>query len=100
MNTVKLTSFSKPDYVSQALEGTWGIDGYPNVYFTLVKGLCFVNAAGPCSFDGVLPENAFAWHLKIFDDSGLNRVVPVRDSRLSFSLEEGETAEGSFRVKA
>ena len=59
----------------------------------------FVNAAGPLTINEKLPENAFDWHLMVLSDSGV-RTVPVHDSNLSFTLAAGETAQGSFRMKA
>lgn len=99
IKTVAISPFSAPDYVAQALEGTYGLDGRKNIYFTCIKGLVFVNAAGPLTIDEKLPENAFDWHLLVLSDSGV-RTVPVRGSRISFTLSEGETAQGSFRIKA
>lgn len=96
---IDITSFSAPDYVAQALEGSYGIDGRKNLYFTAIKGVVFVNAAGPLSLDERLPENAFDWHLLVMSDSGV-RTVPVRNSHLTVTLAEGETAQGSFRIKA
>lgn len=99
IKTIDITAFSAPDYVAQALEGSYGIDGRKNIYFTAMKGLVFVNAVGPLEFDEKLPENAFDWHLLVMSDSGI-RTVPVHDSKLSFTLAAGETAQGSFRMKA
>ena len=99
IKTVDITHFSAPDYVAQALEGSYGLDGRKGIYFTALKGLVFVNAVGPLTVDEKLPENAFDWHLMVLSDSGV-RTVPVRDSHLSFTLAAGETAQGSFRMKA
>lgn len=99
IKTVDITHFSAPDYVAQALEGSYGLDGRKGIYFTALKGLVFVNAVGPLTIDEKLPENAFDWHLMVLSDSGV-RTVPVRDSHLSFTLAAGETAQGSFRMKA
>lgn len=99
INTVNITQFSAPDYVAQALEGSYGLDGRKNIYFTCVKDVVFVNAVGPLDFDEKLPENAFAWHLMVLSDSG-SRTVRCEDSHLTFSLADGETAQGSFRLKA
>ena len=99
IKTVDITQFSSPGYVSQALEGSYGLDGRKNIYFTCIKGLVFVNACGPLSFDEKLPQNAFPWHLAVYSDSGV-RTVRVEGSRLAFELSEGETAQGSFRIKA
>lgn len=99
IKTVDITHFSAPDYVAQALEGSYGLDGRKGIYFTALKGLVFVNAVGPLTVDEKLPENAFDWHLMVLSDSGV-RTVPVHDSHLSFTLAAGETAQGSFRMKA
>ena len=99
IKTVDITHFSAPDYVAQALEGSYGLDGRKGIYLTALKGLVFVNAVGPLTVDEKLPENAFDWHLMVLSDSGV-RTVPVRDSHLSFTLAAGETAQGSFRMKA
>lgn len=99
IKTVDITHFSAPDYVAQALEGSYGLDGRKGIYFTALKGLVFVNAVGPLTIDEKLPENAFDWHLMVLSDSGV-RTVPVHDSNLSFTLAAGETAQGSFRMKA
>jgi hypothetical protein len=99
IKTIDITHFSAPDYVAQALEGSYGLDGRKNMYFTCLKSLCFVNAVGPITVDEKIPENAFDWHLLVMSDSGV-RTVPVRNSHLTFTLAEGETATGSFRLKA
>ena len=99
IKTIDITSFSDADYVAQALEGSYGWDGRKNMYFTCLKSLCFVNAVGPLTVDEKLPENAFDWHLIVMSDDGV-RTVPVRNSHLTFTLAEGETAQGSFRLKA
>lgn len=99
IKTIDITHFSSPDYVAQALEGSYGLDGRKNIYFTAVKGVVTVNATGPLSFDEKLPENAFDWHLLVMSDQGV-RTVPVRNSHLTVTLSEGETATGSFRLKA
>lgn len=99
IKTIDITSFSDADYVAQALEGSYGWDGRKNLYFTCLKSLCFVNAVGPLTVDEKLPENAFDWHLLVMSDDGV-RTVPVRNSHLTFTLAEGETAQGSFRLKA
>ena len=99
IKTIDIGAFSAPDYVAQALEGSYGWDGRKNIYFTCLKSLCFVNACGPLEFDEKLPENAFDWHLLVMGDNGV-RTVPVRDSRLTFTLSEDETATGSFRLRA
>jgi hypothetical protein len=96
---VEISHLSTPDYVAQALEGSYGLDGRKNIYFTGVKGLVFVNAVGPLSIDEKLPQNAFDWHLVVCSDTGV-RTVPVRNSQLTFTLAEGETAQGSFRIRA
>lgn len=98
IKTVDITSFSAKDYVFQALEGSYGLDGRKGIYFTCIKGLVFVNAVGPLTFDEDIPQNVFAWHLLVMSDSGV-RTVPVHDSHLTFTLAEGETATGSFRIK-
>ena len=99
IKTIDITHFSAPDYVAQALEGSYGLDGRKGIYFTCIKSLVFVTAAGPLSFDEKLPENAMPWHLCIYSDNGM-RTVPVRDSHLTFTLAEDETAQGFFRIKA
>jgi hypothetical protein len=99
IKTVDICNFSAPDYVAQALEGSYGWEGRKNIYFTCLKSVCFVNACGPLDFDEKLPENAFDWHLIVCSDSG-TRTVPVHNSRLTFTLADGETAQGSFRIKA
>lgn len=99
IKTVNISAFSAPDYVAQALEGTYGLDGRKNIYFTCIKDVVFVNAAGPLTFDEKLPENAFPWHLMVLSDTGL-RTVRCDNSRLTFTLAENETAQGSFRLKA
>jgi len=99
IKTIDITHFSAPDYVAQALEGSYGLDGRKGIYFTCVKGLVFVNAVGPLSIDEKLPENAFDWHLLVLSDGGV-RTVRVSGSHLSFTLADGETAQGSFRIKA
>lgn len=99
IKTVGITQFSAPDYVAQALEGSYGLDGRKNIYFTCIKDLVFVNATGPLDVDETLPENAFAWHLLVLSDSGV-RTVRCDNSHLTFSLADGETAQGSFRLKA
>lgn len=99
IKTIDITSFSDADYVAQALEGSYGWDGRKGMYFTCLKSLCFVNAVGPLTVDEKLPENAFDWHLLVMSDDGV-RTVPVRNSQLTFTLAEGETARGSFRLKA
>lgn len=99
IKTVGITQFSAPDYVAQALEGSYGLDGRKNIYFTCIKDLVFVNATGPIDFDETLPENAFAWHLLVLSDNG-TRTVRCDNSHLTFSLADGETAQGSFRLKA
>lgn len=99
IKTVNISSFSAPDYVAQALEGTYGLDGRKNIYFTCIKDVVFVNAAGPLTFDEKLPENAFPWHLMVLSDTGV-RTVRCDNSRLTFTLAENETAQGSFRLKA
>lgn len=96
---VNITQFSAPDYVAKALEGTYCLDGRKNIYLTCIKGVCFVNANGPLTFDEKLPVSAFPWHLIVCSDSGI-RTVRCDDSYLRFTLDEGETAFGSFRVKA
>ena len=98
IKTIEITHFTSPDYVAQALEGSYGLDGRKGIYFTCIKSLVFVNATGPLSFDEKLPENAMPWHLCVCSDSGV-RTVPVRDSHLTFELADGETANGSFRIK-
>lgn len=99
IKTVDITHFSAPDYVAQALEGSYGLDGRKNLYFTCMKNVVFVNAVGPLTVDEKLPENVFDWHLLVMSDSGV-RTVRVSGSRLSFTLADGETAQGSFRIKA
>lgn len=99
IKTVNISAFSAPDYVATALEGSYGLDGRENIYFTCVKGLVFVNAAGPLHFDEDLPTNLFPWHLVIYDGSN-SRQVYVSNSHLTFDLAEGETARGSFRIRA
>lgn len=99
IKTVDITHFSAPDYVAQALEGAYGLDGRKNIYFTCLKNLVFVNAVGPLTINEKLPENAFDWHLMVLSDSGV-RTVPVHNSQLSFTLADGETAQGSFRIRA
>lgn len=96
---VDITPFSQSGYVAQALEGSYGLDGRENIYFTCIKGVVFVNAAGPLTFDEDLPTNAFPWHLTIFDGTSIRQVY-VNNSHLTFTLAEGETASGSFRIKA
>ena len=98
IKTIDICSFSAPDYVATALEGSYGWEGRKNIYFTCLKSVCFVNACGPLTFDEKLPENALPWHLVVLSDNGV-RTVPVRNSRLTFTLSEGETAQGSFRIK-
>lgn len=99
IRTVNISHLSSPDYVAQALEGTYGLDGREGIYFTCVKNVVFVNAAGPLKFDEVLPQNSLPWHLIVCSDSGV-RTVKVNNSHLSFTLNEGETAQGMFRIKA
>lgn len=99
IRTIDISGFSAPDYVATALEGSYGLDGRKGIYFTCLKGLVFVNAVGPLSIDEKLPENAFDWHLLVLSDSGV-RTVRVHDSKLTFTLADGETAQGSFRMKA
>ena len=99
IKTVDINGFSQSDYVATALEGSYGLDGRKNFYITCLKGLCFVNAVGPLTIDEKLPENMFDWHLIVCTDTGI-RTVAVRNSHLSFTLAEGETAHGSFRLKA
>lgn len=99
IKTVDITSFSAPDYVAQALEGSYGLDGRENIYFTCIKNVVFVHAQGPVSIDEDLPQNALAWHLLVMSNSGV-RTVPCTDSHLTFTLAEGETAFGSFRIRA
>ena len=99
IKTVGITQFSAPDYVAQALEGSYGLDGRKNIYFTCIKDLVFVNATGPIDFDETLPENAFAWHLLVLSDNG-TRTVRCDNSHLTFTLADGETAQGSYRLKA
>lgn len=99
IKTIDISSFSAPDYVSQALEGSYGIDGREHIFFTCMKGLCFVNAAGPLTFDEDLPTNLFPWHLVIYNGTSFRQVY-VNNSHLTFTLAEGETASGSFRIKA
>jgi len=99
IKTVGITQFSASDYVAQALEGSYGLDGRKNIYFTCLKDVVFVNAVGPLSFDEKLPENAFAWHLLVLSDTGV-RTVRCDNSHLTFTLADGETAQGSFRLKA
>lgn len=94
---VDITQFSQPDYVAQALEGSYGWEGKENIYFTCLKSIVFVNAQGPLKIDEDLPQNAMDWHLLVMSDNGV-RTVPVRNSHLAFELSEGETATGSFRV--
>ena len=99
IKTVNISAFSAPDYVAQALEGTYGLDGRKNIYFTCIKDVVFVNAAGPLTFDEKLPENALPWHLMVLSDNGV-RTVRCNNSHLTFTLAENETAQGSFRLKA
>lgn len=99
IKTIDISAFSQPDYVSTALEGSYGLDGRENIYFTCLKGLVFVNAAGPLHIDEDLPTNSFPWHLEIFDGTD-TRQVYVSNSHLTFDLAEGETARGSFRIRA
>lgn len=99
IRTVNITKFSAPDYVAQALEGTYGLDGRKNIYLTCIKNVMFINASGPLTIDEKLPENAFPWHLIVCSDSGV-RTVRCDNSYLKFTLDEGETAFGSFRLKA
>lgn len=99
VKTIDISAFSAPDYVAQALEGSYGWEGKKGIYFTCMKSLCFVNAAGPLVYDEPVPQSAFDWHLLVMGDNGV-RTVPVRNSRLTFTLAEGETAQGSFRIKA
>jgi len=99
IKTIDINSFSAQDYVSQALEGSYGLDGRENIYFTAIKGVVFVHAQGPVSIDEDLPQNALAWHLLVMSNSGV-RTVPCTNSHLTFTLAEGETAFGSFRIKA
>lgn len=99
IKTIDITHFSAPDYVAQALEGSYGLDGRKNIYFTCVKNVVMVNAVGPLSIDEKLPQNCFDWHLIVASDDGV-RTVRVHDSHLKFDLNENETAQGSFRIKA
>lgn len=99
IKTVNISAFSAPDYVAQAMEGTYGLDGRKNIYFTCIKDVVFVNAAGPLTFDEKLPESAFPWHLMVLSDNGV-RTVRCDNSRLTFTLASNETAQGSFRLKA
>ncbi|WP_407449595.1 hypothetical protein [Fibrobacter sp.] len=99
IKTVGITQFSAPDYVAKALEGSFGVEGRKNIYFTCVKDVVFVNAVGPLTFDETLPENAFAWHLLVLSDNG-TRTVRCDNSHLTFTLADGETAQGSYRLKA
>lgn len=99
IKTIDITHFSAPDYVAQALEGSYGLEGKKNIYMTCVKNVVFVNAAGPLEFDEELPENSLPWHLCIYDGTNIRQVY-VNNSHLTFSLAEGETASGMFRIKA
>lgn len=99
IRTVGISHLSAPDYVAQALEGSYGLDGRKNLYFTCVKNVVHVNAVGPLTFDEKLPENVFDWHLIVCSDTGV-RTVRCSNSHLTFTLAEGETAQGSFRIKA
>lgn len=99
MKTIGITQFSAPDYIAQAIEGVYGLDGRKNIYFTCVKNVVTVNAAGPLEFDEVLPEACLPWHLAIYGGTQPVRTVYVPDNHLSFTLSEGETATGTFRVK-
>lgn len=99
IKTIDISAFSQPDYVSTALEGSFGWDGRENMYMTCLKSVVFINACGPLTVDEDLPQNALPWHMLVMSDQGV-RTVPVRDSHLTLTLAEGETAFGSFRIKA
>ena len=99
MKTVDIGAFSKPDYVANALEGTWGLDGQRNFYVTLVKGVGFVHAAGPVTVSGYrLPVPAMPFFLTKCSGGSLEG-IPVDGGTLDFTLAEGETLFGSFRLR-
>ena len=99
IKTIDLSPFSQPAYVATALEGSYGLDGRDNIYMTAVKGVVFIHAVGPLSIDEALPQNALPWHLMVMSDQGV-RTVRCDNSHLTFTLADGETAFGSFRMKA
>lgn len=99
IKTIDIGAFSQPDYVATALEGTWGLDGQKNMYVTVVKGVGTVHAAGPVTVsDYRLPVTALPFFLTKCSGSSLSG-IPVTDSTLNFTLDEGETLFGSFRLK-
>lgn len=99
IKTIDIGAFSAPDYIATALEGVYGLDGQKNLYVTVVKGVGFVHAAGPVTVSGYkLPVTAMPFFL-IKCSGGTLTGVPVTDSTLDFTLAEGETLFGSFRLK-
>lgn len=99
IKTIDIGAFSAPDYVNTALEGTYGLDGQKNFYVTLVKGVGTVHAAGPVTVSGYkLPVTALPFFLTKCSGGQLSGIT-VDDSTLNFTLAEGETLFGSFRLK-
>lgn len=98
IKTIDIGAFSAPDYVATALEGSYGLDGQKNLYVTVVKGVGFVHAAGPVTVNYTLPKTAMPFFLTKCSGGTLTG-MPVNDSKLNFTLAEGETVFGSFRLR-
>lgn len=99
IKTIDIGAFSAPDYIATALEGIYGLDGQKNMYVTVVKGVGTVHAAGPVTVrDYRLPVTAMPFFL-VKCSGGTLTGIPVTDSKLNFTLAEGETLFGSFRLR-
>ena len=99
IKTIDISAFSTPDYVSTALEGSYGLDGQRGLYVTVVKGAGFIHAAGPVTVNYRLPVPSLPFFLVKCSPEGMLTGIPVSGSTLDFTLAEGETAFGSFRLK-
>ena len=98
IKTVDISHFSSPDYVAQALEGAYGIEGRDHIYFTAVKGVVTMHASGPIDIDEDIPVAALPFHVVVCGSSV--RTVPCDGKRLTFTLAEDETAFASYRLRS
>lgn len=99
IKSVGITSFSAPNYVAQALEGEYGLDQLKNFSLTVIKGVGIIHASGPLTLsEYLLPQPAMPFHLVKCSEGALS-AIPVSGSKLSLTLSEGETVEGTFRLK-
>lgn len=99
IKTISISSFSAPDYVSQAIEGSYGLDGQKNFYLTVTHGVGEIHACGPVKVSGYrLPTPALPFFLVKCSGGNISG-IPVTGSQLDFELSEGEYLHGSFRLR-